>query len=113
MTQFQVSPSSLREMARRLRGIEEELRGLEDRVDSFADDVGSHEVARALEAFAGNWSHRREEMCEHLQTLAGYLIAAADAYGESDAELSSRIEQSGTRSPPAGLPVPQDAGAGR
>lgn len=92
MTQFSVDLASVQDLAARLRGLKQQFEGLEDDMEATAAVLGSPEVADALEAFASNWSDKRRQIVRELDEVAGYAVAAADAYAACEAELSSHME---------------------
>jgi hypothetical protein len=87
-----VDITGLADLAVRLRALRQEFDGVEDVVRGYEEAVGSREVASALDAFAGNWSHERKQIAKQLDEVAGYVQAAAEAYASVESELSGHYE---------------------
>ena len=92
MTQFSVDVASVQDLAARLRGLKQEFEGLEDAVAGYEGDLGSAELADALDGFASNWSDKRKELVRPLDEVAGYAAAAAEAYASCERELSADMQ---------------------
>lgn len=95
MTQFSVDVASVQDLAARLRGLKQEFEGLEDAVAGYEGDLGSAELADALDGFASNWSEKRKELVRQLDEVAGYAAAAAEAYASCERELSAEMQPRG------------------
>ncbi len=94
MTRFEVDVAALRDMSARLKGLKDEFESQEDTVRGYEEAVGSPEIAGALDDFADNWSDKRKEIGEMLENVAGYAQMAADAYRETEDQLSSSMQPS-------------------
>ena len=92
MTEFAVDVAALRDMSARLKGLKEDFESQEDTVHGYEDAVGAPEIAGALDDFADNWSDKRKELAEMLENVAGYSQMAADAYQETEEQLSSSMQ---------------------
>lgn len=91
--QFSVDHGALAEMAGELMGLTAEFEGLEDVVEGYEAAVGHDGLAGRLDDFASNWSDKRREMVKAMEAVAGYADAAADAYGQTEAELCGAIDE--------------------
>lgn len=91
MSSFSVDVAALLEMAGRLRGLEREFDELGGALEASEAAVGSPEVADRLGEFASNWSDKRQEIAELLQSVAGYATMAGEGYAEVEAQLCREI----------------------
>lgn len=80
-------------MAGRLRGCKAEFDAIEDDARGHEQAVGSSVVADALSRFAANWSDKRKEISEHLETVSGYAAQAAETYDATETAVSDGTEQ--------------------
>jgi hypothetical protein len=60
-------------------------------VDSYADALGSAQVAAALDSFAGNWAIHRQRLIADLSKEAALARGAVDAYRGTDASLTAAL----------------------
>jgi hypothetical protein len=91
--EFKVDQGALAEMAGELMGLTKEFEGLDDVVEGYESAVGHDGLAGKLDDFATNWSDKRREMVKAMEAIAGYADAAADAYGETETELTGAIDK--------------------
>lgn len=64
--------------------------------DGYAGALGSAELARALNAFAGNWSIHRTRLIDDLSKESGLADAAVQAYRGTDEELAKALAKQET-----------------
>jgi hypothetical protein len=75
-----VDVTALHELAARLRTVHDELLDAGDVLGLYREALGSERLAAALDAFASNWSHRREAICDETLTVSGFVQGAAQLY---------------------------------
>jgi hypothetical protein len=88
MTTFQVDRSSLEALALQLAAIESQMSSIGDvsaQVSPF--DLGSAQVFLALQEFHGNWSQGLSTISGNVSGVTNLLLAAAKAYGATDASV--------------------------
>jgi uncharacterized protein YukE len=95
LTQITVDVQALSDMAARLRALREEFNGMGNTVRGFEEAVGDHRVSEKLEDFAGNWSEKREKIAKLLEDIANYADSAAQAYCQTESQMSSGFSQGG------------------
>jgi hypothetical protein len=62
-------------------------------VDSYADALGSPQLAAALDSFASDWSIHRQRLIADLSKEAQLAQGAVDAYRGTDASLTAALEK--------------------
>ena len=62
-------------------------------VDSYADALGSAQLAAALDSFAGNWAIHRQRLVDDLSKEARLAQGAVDAYRGTDAALTAALDK--------------------
>lgn len=62
-------------------------------VDSYADALGSAQLAAALDSFAGNWAIHRQRLIDDLSKEAQLAQGAVAAYQGTDAQLTAALEK--------------------
>ncbi len=88
MTAYEVDPAELHRMAARLRSVRSAIDTTPCRLGATADALGSARLAARLEEVSSNWTRRRAEVVQHLDTLAQALDASAQAYAETDTAIA-------------------------
>lgn len=94
---IEVDDAGLRALGSALRGLQEEITDARDVLGSHRSDLGSERLSVALDHFAGNWSHRREAICDEMQTVAGFVHGAADCYRDVEGALAAACTTGGPR----------------
>jgi hypothetical protein len=94
---IEVDVAGLRALGSALRGLQEEIIDARDVLGSHRADLGSERLSAALDHFAGNWSHRREAICDEMQTVAGFVHGAADCYRDVEGALAAAWTTGGRR----------------
>ncbi|MFD0069025.1 hypothetical protein, partial [Streptomyces sp. NPDC127574] len=62
-----VSTSELRDISRSVAKLKSHFEDAKDLVDSYDAEMGSGEVADALDAFADDWTTKRKQRCDGLE----------------------------------------------
>lgn len=77
-----------------LRRVRDEFAGAEDGTRDAAAASGDDHLAERVQAFASDWSVRRENMGSDLTKLHDALKQIVDSFTQVDADLSSSLDSS-------------------
>ncbi|MEU1270214.1 type VII secretion target [Streptomyces sp. NPDC005799] len=86
-----VSTSELKEISRSVARLKANFEQARDLVDSYGAEIGSGDVASALDDFADDWKKKRKELCDGLEFLGKTAGAAAKAYDGVDQHLADAL----------------------
>lgn len=86
-----VSAAELREISRSVAKLKSGFEHAKDLVDSYGAEIGSGDVAGALDDFADDWKKRRKQLCDGLEFLGRTAGAAAKAYDGLDQHLADAL----------------------
>jgi hypothetical protein len=86
-----VSTSMLADAGRSLGTLKDEFEHSTTIVDAFHAFIGSGELADALGDFAGDWSKKRDELCDQLAELGKVADTAAKTYDGIDQHLADAL----------------------
>ncbi|MFD5814903.1 hypothetical protein [Streptomyces sp. NPDC127038] len=89
-----VSTKELRDIGRSVGKLKTHFEHAKDLVDSYDAEIGSAEVAEALDAFADDWKKKREQLCDGLEFLGRTAEEAAKAYDGLDQHLADALLKS-------------------
>ncbi|MEV0639647.1 hypothetical protein AB0I77_32875 [Streptomyces sp. NPDC050619] len=89
-----MSTTELREISRSVGKLKSQFDHAKDLVDSYDADMGSGDVAGALDDFADDWKKKRKELCDGLEFLGKTAGAAAKAYDGLDQHLAQALLKS-------------------
>jgi len=89
-----VSTTELREISRSLARLKSHFEGARDLVDSYDAEMGSDDVADALDDFADDWKKKRKQLCDGLEFLGKTAGSAAKAYDDLDQHLAQALLKS-------------------
>lgn len=89
-----VSTTELREIGRSVAKLKCHFEHAKDLVDSYDAEMGSGEVAEALDAFADDWKKKRKQLCDGLEFLGRTAEEAAKAYDGLDQHLADALLKS-------------------
>lgn len=89
-----VSTTELREISRALAKLKSHLEHAKDLVDSYDAEIGSGDVAGALDEFADDWKKKRGQLCDGLEFLGKTAGTAAKAYDGVDQHLAQALLKS-------------------
>lgn len=89
-----VSTSELRDISRSVAKLKSHFEDAKDLVDSYDAEMGSSDVADALDAFADDWKKKRKQLCEGLEFLGRTAGEAAKAYDGLDQHLADALLKS-------------------
>lgn len=89
-----VSTSELREISRSVAKLKSHFEGAKDLVDSYDAEMGSGDVADALDDFADDWKKKRKQLCDGLEFLGKTAGSAAKAYDGLDQHLAQALLKS-------------------
>lgn len=94
MVKYSAQTKDLSDLAGHLRWLQKRFDSQAELVSGYEDALGSDEVADALHSFANNWSDKRRELSKMLQQAAGYVMHAAEAYENTEEDLTQGIRDS-------------------
>ncbi|MGW7241684.1 WXG100 family type VII secretion target [Streptomyces sp. NPDC054813] len=86
-----VSTSELREISRSVAKLKSNFEHAKDLVDSYGSEIGSGDVAGALDDFADDWKKKRKQLCDGLEFLGKTAGEAAKAYDGVDQHLADAL----------------------
>jgi uncharacterized protein YukE len=89
-----VSTKELREISRAVAKLKARFDHARDLVDSYDTEIGSGDVAGALDDFADDWNKKREQLCDGLEFLGRTAGTAAKAYDGLDQHLAQALLKS-------------------
>jgi hypothetical protein len=92
MADLEVDLTGLESLSGRLEGIRQSLRGTRDTVDAVRGDLGSGELADALDRFEEHWRDGRDRLDASAQALGTMLRESVRAYRSADDQLAQAIE---------------------
>ncbi len=101
---LEVDLEGLESLAGGLERIRGTLRATREVVDTARGDLGSSDVAGALENFERHWRDGRERIDASAEALGSMLRESVAAYRATDAELTRSLEASMDRSPEVTIP---------
>ncbi|WP_122816366.1 hypothetical protein [Nocardioides pantholopis] len=83
----------IRSSAYDVRSTSSRFNGASSLVAEYRSDLGSTDLANALDDFASNWKIHRERLCEDLEKFADWAVQAADGYAQADADLAAVLTE--------------------
>lgn len=86
-----MSAAELREISRSVAKLKSGFEHAKDLVDSYGAEIGSGDVAGALDDFADDWKKKRKQLCDGLEFLGRTAGAAAKAYDGLDQHLADAL----------------------
>lgn len=86
-----MSAAELREISRSVAKLKSGFEHAKDLVDSYGAEIGSGDVAGALDDFADDWKRKRKQLCDGLEFLGRTAGAAAKAYDGLDQHLADAL----------------------
>ncbi|PTM88942.1 hypothetical protein C7821_113100 [Streptomyces sp. VMFN-G11Ma] len=86
-----VSTTELKEISRSVGKLKSQFEHSRDLVDSYDAEMGSDDVASALDDFADDWKKKRKQLCDGLEFLGKTAGAAAKAYDGLDQHLADAL----------------------
>jgi len=86
-----VSTTELKEISRSVAKLKSHFEHARDLVDSYDSEMGSGDVAGALDDFADDWKKKRKQLCDGLEFLGKTAGAAAKAYDGVDQHLADAL----------------------
>lgn len=89
-----MSTSELREISRSVAKLKTHFEHAKDLVDSYDAEIGSGDVADALDDFADDWKKKRKQLCDGLEFLGQTAGTAAKAYDDLDQHLAQALLKS-------------------
>lgn len=90
--QIKIDTGKLRDMGGQLGRLRDEFSHSTDITKAAAGEMGSGDVADALNNFAGDWSKKRDELTKNLDTLSQTATKTADTWDGVDRDLAKAIE---------------------
>ena len=89
---LEVDLGGLEALSGRLDSIRSRLHSTRSSVDAVRGDLGSGDVASALDRFEEHWRDGRERLDTGAATLTAMLRESVRAYRDADGQLGDRIE---------------------
>lgn len=81
------------QVARQITAIGGEFEHATSLVDSYADALGSAQLAAALDSFTSNWAIHRQRLVDDLSKEARLAQGAVNAYQGTDASLTTALDK--------------------
>lgn len=94
MADLEVDLEGLDALAAQLHRIRAQLDAGRRTLDATRSDLGSHDVAAALDHFEDHWEDGRESIDENGKTLATMVTESVKAYRDADRELARGLTES-------------------
>lgn len=91
---LKVDLDGLEAFASQLKSVKERMNGTRAMFDSYRGELGSGEVAEALDRFEHNWKDGRKEIDGHLEGLARMAELAAREIRKADQDLANDMKKS-------------------
>lgn len=91
---LKVDLDGLESFASQLKSIKERMNGTRSMFDSYRGDLGSGEVAGALDSFEHNWKDGRKQIDGHLEGLAKMAEQAVREIRKVDQDLAGKLKES-------------------
>jgi Excreted virulence factor EspC, type VII ESX diderm len=88
---LEVDLGGLTALADRLDGIRTTLQATRGGIDAARGDLGSAEVAQALDGFEHRWRDGRDKIDKNATTLTTMLRASVTAYHAADGQLTASL----------------------
>jgi uncharacterized protein YukE len=101
---LEVDLAGLQALAGRLDDIRATLSATRSTIDTARADLGSGDVARALDRFEDHWRDGRERIDGAAEALTAMLRASVEAYRRTDGELQASLEEATTGGPTVHVP---------
>jgi hypothetical protein len=98
---LKVDLGGLEDFASQLKSIKDRMNGTRSMFDSYRGELGSGEVADALDSFESNWEDGRKQIDGHLEGLSKMAEQAVREIRKSDQELANELEKSTKGEQPA------------
>lgn len=98
---LKVDLEGLEAFASQLTSIKERMNGTRSLFESYRGDLGSGEVAEALDGFESNWKDGRKQIDGHLESLAKMAETAVREIRKADQDLATELEKSTKGEQPA------------
>lgn len=89
---IKINTGTLRDMGTQLGQLRDEFTHSTDITGAAAGEMGSGDVAGALNNFASDWSTKRDQLTKGLDTLAKTATQSADTWDGVDSQLGKAIE---------------------
>jgi hypothetical protein len=90
---LKVDTSTVREAGRQIEFVAREFDSAERIADDYAERAGHPDVAHELQRFADTWDDHRKDLLEAIGGLGEAAIACADAYEQTEAELTKALRE--------------------
>lgn len=90
---IKINTTLLRDMGSSLGRLRDEFTHSTDITGAAKGEMGSGDVADALNNFASDWSKKRDELTKGLDTLSKTATGSADHWDGLDADLAKAIEK--------------------
>lgn len=102
MTDLKVDFEVLGATERSLDRLKSEFDNIEDRRDDTRDIWGHQEVREAMDEFAGNMDHHREDLSKEIEDVGKKVEATIEAFEEADQKLADELKRNISDKAPAG-----------
>lgn len=89
--QLTVDTQVLHDAGANLRVVAQEFHGAHTQADRVADAVGDRDLADAIHRFERNWDGKREEMLEHIGSLADQCKGVAEEFESLDSQFAQAL----------------------
>jgi hypothetical protein len=90
---IKINTGMLRDMGSQLGRLRDEFSHSTDITGAAKGEMGSGDVADALNNFASDWSTKRDELTKNLDTLAKTATQSAEHWDGLDGSLAQAVEK--------------------
>jgi hypothetical protein len=90
---IKINTGTLREMGGQLGRLRDEFNHSTDITGAASGEMGSGDVAGALNNFASDWSKKRDTLTKSLDTLSKTATQSAETWDGLDSHLAQAIEK--------------------
>lgn len=102
MADLKVDFAVLEGTKRSLSRLKSEFDTIENRRDDTSDFWGHEEVREAMDEFASNMDHHREDLSNEMEDVGKKVEATIETFQKADEKLKSELEKNTTDEPPVG-----------
>lgn len=88
-----IDTKMLADMGTQLGRLRDDFNNATGNVDGFSGDMGSGDVANAMHDFASDWSKKKGEMVNQLDTLSKCATGAAQTWDGLDKNLADAMHK--------------------
>lgn len=85
---LKVSYDWLQQTGSNLKAIKSELDNINENQDGLAGDLGSGDMAHAMDDFCNNWGYHRRKLTDQVSNVAEMAEKTMEAFQDADSKLA-------------------------